>query len=1583
MINMKNTTKILILVAVILATSASSLFAERFKGDVKAPTTRAEANCLPAVNSNELSINNVRAYIKTNGAMWNKEVALYEIPKGSGKTSMFAAALWIGGRDVSGQLKLAAIRFNQVGQDFWTGPLSTIDASIPKSECARWDRHFKITRKEVEDFIVYFENGKIPPYDGYTVPRSILDWPAHPMGWKPGQGPTPHGQSAYLAPFRDRNGDGLYNPDDGDYPFYDIADEHKKENSLCPWTPENIQRAAEGTLPLPPEDPTGRMGMIYADHVLKGDETLFWIFNDRGNAHTESGGMPIGLEIRGQAFAFTTNDELNNMTFYSYEIINRSTFELTETFFSQWVDPDLGYAFDDFVGCDVLRGLGYCYNGTDVDGSGQAWAYGENPPAVGVDFFQGPYIDPDGRDNPKFNPKFIDSAGYCDRFLFTSYPDDHDAMAINGVNFGDSIVDNERFGMRRFVYHNNDGSSTGDPRTAEEYYNYLRGFWRDNQRMRYGGNGHPLGGGTGPECDFMFPGTTDPCNWGTNGVPPINPPSFDSRGWVEENCNNAPADRRFMQSAGPFTLKAGAVNYITVGIPWARATSGGAWASVELLKIADDKCQALFENCFTVLDGPDAPDMTIVEQENQLILLLENVNNNNVNEAYQGLDNQIPDSLPGSSTQLDKYYRFEGYIIYQLKHKSVSVTDLDNLDLARIVAQCDVENYRPNGTPIGQLVNLLHDERLGYPVPKEMVSGKNAGIQHSFLITEDAFSFGDKKLVNHKTYYYMVIAYAYNEFSPFSLTPDGLFGQQRPFLAGRKNIKVYSGIPHKSQPHSGGTQIRCEYGTQPEISRIEGQGNGGAFLDLKDESLAEILDKGKVSKLDYKMNAGPIAVKVIDPFKVKPYDYTIKIIDPSYEEAPNTVDVSDSSYWVLSIDDQLTLDELKLLGFDSEGKIISDRPISELNEQLFMELGISITLRNYNFRIPQEDVLDFVQNRASYRGLNWANYAKYGQVDLVGSQIIFADSTRPWLSGVPDTDLDYPNNWIRSGNNNTGIWHNDGANEGAENDYSRWRTEDFFNVYSDDPSGQGYNRRLRAYKDYRGAFKKAINGLWSPYVLASPYTGGPQAKYITPDTMLFGGPNFSVEPSPAYYDFKALSSSAQAPGHSMTMTNLYSVDIVMTSDKSKWTRCIVLESCDDSRYSIGGARKNEPRKSKSVGQDGKPDGSKDGFGENGDEGMGWFPGYAINIETGERLNIMFSENSSDAKNNGNDMLFNPTEAYAYYFRTNNETGVVDTITVNMETYNRLYEVLGVFGSFSEDGHTITIPRTPVWGGKHFVYVCGSSGNTSSYYYVTNSHNPSLMHARNFNDRGIVRISNGSHHGGNLNGMPFYECGIYDGGEWLVNKFKSFINQSPLGNGNPALAARQHKMQLFNNVMWTSIPMPAIRRSHEWLSNDVTIKLRVSRPYLRYNSRWYDQEGHAPGEEISQNNGFPTYKFSTKNIAPETNFEKVHEDLLSEINVVPNPYYGFSTYESSRLETYVKIVNLPDNCEINIFTVNGILVKKMKKASAGVSYVDWDLKNDAGIPIAGGIYLIHVRADGIGERTLKFFCAMRPFDLNAF
>ena len=46
-------------------------------------------------------------------------------------------------------------------------------------------------------------------------------------------------------------------------------------------------------------------------------------------------------------------------------------------------------------------------------------------------------------------------------------------------------------------------------------------------------------------------------------------------------------------------------------------------------------------------------------------------------------------------------------------------------------------------------------------------------------------------------------------------------------------------------------------------------------------------------------------------------------------------------------------------------------------------------------------------------------------------------------------------------------------------------------------------------------------------------------------------------------------------------------------------------------------------------------------------------------------------------------------------------------------------------------------------------------------------------------------------------------------------------------------------------------------------------------------------------------------------------------------------------------------------------------------------IEWNLKNFQNVPVASGVYLIHVEAPGIGERTIKWFGALRPVDLQSF
>jgi len=1752
--------KFFIVLSLIFLFATLQVQAERYKGPVVKKSSKADAECSKPSKAIDLSLNSVRAYLKSNGTMWFREKAEYEIPKGSGKTSLFSGSLWIGGEDDAGNIRVAAMRFAQDGNDYWTGPLKVDNASIIPASCAYWDKFFPMSRVEVERHI----NAKRDKDPNYVTPKSIREWPAH--------GRSAYGESRYLAPYHDVAGDpNTYEPELGDYPYYDF------KNELCPWTSVNVMRAMEcpwvdiydscdafGTIPNPRGLPLTKERIafrqnpaygwdnmqIYADHVLKGDETVFWFLNDRGGKHSESSSLySIGLEIRVQAFAFATNDELNKMTFYSYEIINRGSNTLNNTYFSQWCDPDLGFAEDDWVGCDILRGLGYCYNGKEIDGSGQIWAYGKYPPAVGLDFFQGPYIDKDGTDSPAFYPTLADIDGtpeqkeYCNRFVKSIFRkwgyegDDekvsanwwkhngpsnlsdtivvkvggtdvtvrwNDQFAINGVNFNDGIVDNERFGMRAFVYHNNrETGPKGDPKLAPEHYKLLTGKWKSGAYMYYGGDAYrPTPTSEDVITIFMFPKGTDYCNWGTRGVSPGE--AFNGGGrkgnWSEDLDKNEAGDRRFMQSAGPFTLKQGACNYVTVGIPWARASSGNNMDALPLLFAADDKAQALFENCFKIIDGPDAPHLTIREYDRKLIMLLSNPPySNNANEDYIEEDKTIPDSIRLSTGMVyndkdyDKNYRFEGYQIYQVKGPEVGAVDLENPNLSRLIKQYDIVNFNDKGEPIGRLINWEFDGELGTSVPREKVGieGSNSGIEHSFEFTRDAFN--GEMLVNYKTYYFIAIAYAYNEYLPFFVDetkPDGLWGNKLPYLRGRKtpegrSVTPIQGIPHPPTVHGGGLTLYSNYGNIPVITRIDGQGNGGNALEISKETMEKIARGGdnndyRVRELQYERNAGPLNVKVIDPLRVKPFDYTLVIIDTAMlkhdtiisKNEKNRKDVGNNAIWILTIGQLVTNEELIKAGLfnkDGEGNEIpirefrSQAGIGQYYEQIIFPLGISIAVKNADFTTKDpltlkhwDNILfDFKYTDKNKKVIDYYDdnmfrvkfvYLQSEKIEIQ-NDIVFENGGSEWITGISDDNADLPSNWIRAGNKHFDTWATaNTSTPSTRENFFLLRQEDFFfpskSVCDDHVSGNPLNGQYadRAFKDYEGKFGTLCKGTWAPYVLTSPYDGCPQAKFTEPDFKPGSGfmePAFSTDNTQDgygsgeknYYDigtgnnqvppYNGLTEIRLQPGYNQTMTNLYSVNIVLTPDRSLWTRSIVLESCTDPKKAEGGALKNEPRKAKSVGKDGNPDNSKDGFGDKGDEGMGWFPGYAVNIETGERLNIMFSENSDVTLKqfgslvNGSDMIFNPTSTYAILtqdLQIGNYTYEAGT-TFTKSQYDLMYQDPGVGPQRLADWG---IER--VWGGMHYVYVCNSSGNTCSAFYLINDETitPKLSDffklpdkflkgfKRNFNLNDETLDIAGrewgiKHDGGDCNGYldknkkyPYYDCGPYDECRWLVQKFKS------LNSIYDFISIKNTKMQLFNNVMYTHIPMqpadPDLQS--KWLSCDVTYKIRVTRPYMRYVSRWYDSpearnKDYSVPDEYVKYQGFPVYKLSTRGMEPTFEDTRVFNSILENINVVPNPYLCFNTYERNALTTMVKITNLPTDLKnnaqitINIYTVSGILVRTLTKGDSETAFVNWDLKNHANIPIASGVYLIHVNCPGIGERVLKFFCTMRQTDLNQF
>ena len=110
--------------------------------------------------------------------------------------------------------------------------------------------------------------------------------------------------------------------------------------------------------------------------LIKGDQAIFFVYNDAKGTHTETGGLPLGVEIQGMAYAYScANDSaLYNTIFTNNKIVNKSGSRIDSAFIGNFTDTDIGWYNDDFIGCDVKRGAYYGYNGTAIDGAGQASA---------------------------------------------------------------------------------------------------------------------------------------------------------------------------------------------------------------------------------------------------------------------------------------------------------------------------------------------------------------------------------------------------------------------------------------------------------------------------------------------------------------------------------------------------------------------------------------------------------------------------------------------------------------------------------------------------------------------------------------------------------------------------------------------------------------------------------------------------------------------------------------------------------------------------------------------------------------------------------------------------------------------------------------------------------------------------------------------------------------------------------------------------------------------------------------------------------------------------------------------------------
>ena len=113
------------------------------------PAARAQTpgDCDPGQAHAYLSVNDVRARVFNTGSLFYSEstsAAQYFVPKGSGRSPIYAAGLWIGGM-VDGQIRVAGSRYDP--WEFWPGPLDA-NGQAP-ADCAAYDRIWRVSQDDI------------------------------------------------------------------------------------------------------------------------------------------------------------------------------------------------------------------------------------------------------------------------------------------------------------------------------------------------------------------------------------------------------------------------------------------------------------------------------------------------------------------------------------------------------------------------------------------------------------------------------------------------------------------------------------------------------------------------------------------------------------------------------------------------------------------------------------------------------------------------------------------------------------------------------------------------------------------------------------------------------------------------------------------------------------------------------------------------------------------------------------------------------------------------------------------------------------------------------------------------------------------------------------------------------------------------------------------------------------------------------------------------------------------------------------------------------------------------------------------
>jgi len=161
-------------------------------------------------------------------------------------------------------------------------------------------------------------------------------------------------------------------------------------------------------------------------------------------------------------------------------------------------------------------------------------------------------------------------------------------------------------------------------------------------------------------------------------------------------------------------------------------------------------------------------------------------------------------------------------------------------------------------------------------------------------------------------------------------------------------------------------------------------------------------------------------------------------------------------------------------------------------------------------------------------------------------------------------------------------------------------------------------------------------------------------------------------------------------------------------------------------------------------------------------------------------------------------------------------------------------------------------------------------------------------------------------------------------------------------------------------------------TYEWLDHSEEVLARIiicdyagnnQLPETGTVIRWITNKPNTPNDVFTFKSKAPVYSKSTALADVE------------KIKVYPNPYYGFNPRELSTQGRFVAFNHLPQKATFRIFDLAGNLIRTLEKDDDS-QFFRWDLKNHNELPVASGIYIIHIDMPKLGKTKILKLAVVR-------